>query len=40
MGFSYEEVAEAIGSPSVDAARMLVTRALTRLAETMREPAG
>jgi RNA polymerase sigma-70 factor, ECF subfamily len=36
-GFSYEQVAEAIGSPSVDAARMLVRRARVRIAELMRE---
>ena len=37
LGFSHAEVAEAIGSPSPDAARMLVTRALLRLAEVMDE---
>lgn len=37
LGFTYEEIAEAIGSPTANAARMLVTRALARLAETMRE---
>lgn len=35
MGFTYREVAEALGSPSEDAARMLVARALVRLAEAM-----
>ena len=35
LGFSHTEVAEAIGSPSPDAARMLVTRALLQLAEVM-----
>lgn len=35
LGFSYEEVATAIGAPSWNAARMLVTRALVRLAEEM-----
>jgi RNA polymerase sigma-70 factor (ECF subfamily) len=38
MGFTYEEVATAIGSPSPNASRMMVTRALARLAEAMREP--
>jgi RNA polymerase sigma-70 factor, ECF subfamily len=37
LGFTYEEIAEAIGSPTANAARMLVTRALARLAETMRD---
>lgn len=37
MGFTYEEIAEAIGSPTANAARMLVTRALARLAEIMRD---
>ena len=35
MGFTHEQVAEAIGSPSANAARMLVTRALVRLAAEM-----
>jgi len=35
LGFSWDEVARAAGSPSANAARMAVTRALTRLAETM-----
>lgn len=35
FGFSYEEVAQAIGSPSANAARMTVTRALARLAKAM-----
>lgn len=29
MGFTYQQVAEAMGSPSMDAARMLVARALS-----------
>ena len=37
LGFTHAEVAEAIGSSSPDAARMLVTRALLRLAEVMDE---
>ena len=35
FGFSYEEIAEAVESPSANAARMMVTRALERLAEAM-----
>ena len=38
LGFTLQEVAEAMGSPSVDAARMMVTRALARLAQTMGRP--
>ena len=39
MGFTYQQVAEAMGSPSMDAARMLVARALARLSEKMVEQA-
>lgn len=35
FGFSFEEVAAAVGSPSANAARMMVTRALARLADAM-----
>jgi RNA polymerase sigma-70 factor (ECF subfamily) len=35
MGFSHQQVAEAIGCSSPDAARMLVARAVQRLAETI-----
>jgi len=35
MGFTYAEIAEALGSPSANAARMLVTRALVRMAGEM-----
>jgi RNA polymerase sigma factor (sigma-70 family) len=35
LGQSWEEVARALGKPSRDAARMAVTRALRRLAESM-----
>ena len=35
LGQSWEEVADALGKPSRDAARMAVTRALRRLAEAM-----
>ena len=37
LGFTYDQIAEAIGRPTANAARMLVTRALARLAETMRD---
>jgi RNA polymerase sigma-70 factor (ECF subfamily) len=36
LGCSYAEIAEATGKPSPDAARMMVSRALVRLAEEMR----
>ncbi|HXH07746.1 MAG TPA: sigma-70 family RNA polymerase sigma factor [Vicinamibacterales bacterium] len=35
MGDSYAQIAEALGKPSADAARMAVARALVRLAEEM-----
>ena len=35
MGFTYPEIARAIGAPSPNAARMTVARALARLAEAM-----
>ncbi len=35
LGFSYPEIAESLGSPSANAARMTVARALVRLAEVM-----
>ena len=37
MGFTYKEVAEALGSPSPNAAHMVVARALVRLTEVMHE---
>jgi RNA polymerase sigma-70 factor (ECF subfamily) len=37
MGFSYQETAAALKKSSADAARMAVTRALSRLAREMRE---
>ena len=40
MGLTHQEVADAIGSPSWNAARMLVARALIRLAEVMNEQAS
>jgi RNA polymerase sigma factor (sigma-70 family) len=36
MGCSYAEIAELMNRPSADAARMMVSRALVRLAEEMR----
>jgi RNA polymerase sigma factor (sigma-70 family) len=36
MGFSYQEIAVMLGKPSPDAARVAVSRALVRLAESMR----
>jgi RNA polymerase sigma-70 factor (ECF subfamily) len=36
MGCSYQEIADALGKPSPDAARMTVSRALVRLAQEMR----
>lgn len=40
LGLPYEEVASAIGKPTVTAARMAVSRALVRLAEAMSEHDG
>lgn len=37
FGFSHQEIAEALGSPSANAARMTVARALVRLTEAMDE---
>jgi RNA polymerase sigma factor (sigma-70 family) len=36
LGFSYEDLADALGKPSVDAARKAAQRALLRLAEEMK----
>lgn len=36
MGYSYDELAEILGKPSADAARMAAHRALVRLAEEMK----
>ena len=36
MGYSYEELAQVLGKPTADAARMTAQRALVRLAEEMR----
>jgi len=38
LEFSYPEIAEALGSPSANAARMLVARAFVRMAEVMDAP--
>jgi RNA polymerase sigma factor (sigma-70 family) len=35
LGFTHQQVAEALGKPSPDAARMLVARAMVRIAEAM-----
>lgn len=35
MGYTHQEVAEAVGCPTANAARMLVARALVRLAESL-----
>jgi RNA polymerase sigma-70 factor (ECF subfamily) len=37
FGYSYPEIAEALDRPSANAARMMVSRALVRLAEVMGE---
>lgn len=37
LGFSYSEIAESLGKPSADAVRMVVNRAIRKLAEAMRE---
>jgi RNA polymerase sigma-70 factor (ECF subfamily) len=38
MGCSYQEIADALGRSSAEAARMLVRRAIRALTETLREP--
>ena len=40
MGYSFEELAEALGKPTPDAARKTAHRALVRLAEEMKRAAG
>jgi RNA polymerase sigma-70 factor (ECF subfamily) len=37
FGFGYQQIAEAVGSPSANAAQMTVSRALVRLAEALEE---
>ena len=39
LGFGYEEIAAQLGKPSIDAARMAVSRAIARLADAMRRKA-
>jgi RNA polymerase sigma-70 factor (ECF subfamily) len=36
MGYSYDEIAEALGKPTADAARKTAQRALVKLVEEMR----
>jgi RNA polymerase sigma-70 factor (ECF subfamily) len=38
LGFTYEQIREAMGGPSSDAARMLVARGLLRLSELIDDP--
>jgi RNA polymerase sigma-70 factor (ECF subfamily) len=38
FGYTHEQVAESLGKPTANAARMVVSRALLRLAEVMGEP--
>ena len=40
MGYSYEELAEALGKPTPEAARKAARRALVRLAEEMKRASG
>ncbi len=40
MGCSYEQIAEAAGKSTANAARMMVARAIAQLAATMEEPRG
>ena len=40
MGYSYEELADALGKPTADAARKAAQRALVRLAEEMKQANG
>jgi RNA polymerase sigma factor (sigma-70 family) len=40
IGYTYEELAEALGKPSADAARKAASRALVRLAAEMKRPPG
>ena len=40
MGYSYEELAEALGKPTADAARKTAQRALLRLADEMKRERG
>ena len=38
FGFTHQEIADAVGSPSANAARMMVARSIVQLAEDMNEP--
>lgn len=40
LGFTYQQIAEALGSDSPNAVRMMVTRALVRLGEQLGEQSG
>jgi RNA polymerase sigma-70 factor (ECF subfamily) len=40
FGFDYQAVAEAIGAPTANASRMLITRALVQMAEAMNGTGG
>jgi RNA polymerase sigma-70 factor (ECF subfamily) len=40
MGLTYEQIGEATGKPTANAARMMVVRAIAQLARTMEEPRG
>ena len=40
MGYTYEELAQALGKPTPDAARKAAQRALVRLAEEMKRGGG
>jgi RNA polymerase sigma-70 factor (ECF subfamily) len=40
LGFTYQQIAEALGRDSPNAVRMMVTRALVRLGEQLGEPPG
>jgi len=40
LGMTYEEIAEAVESPSGNAARMMISRAVVQLAERMNERSG
>lgn len=40
LGFTYQQIADAVGNDSPNAVRMMVTRALVRMGERMRERGG
>jgi DNA-directed RNA polymerase specialized sigma24 family protein len=39
LGLGFDEIADQLGKPSADAARMAVARAIARLADEMRKKA-